>query len=249
MSNGTAQPSSFIERKGYNRYYLALLAIIATNILWAWAPPIIKSTLEYIPLFTFLFYRMLFVCLILLPFIIIEIKKNPVNPRDYINFIILGLTGQSSILLIFWGLEYTSSIDVVLIGLMVPFLSVAVGYYLFNEKITKFTKLGLLVATIGGLVIVFEPLTAQEAGQIAQILLSHSLKTLEDDQIYLTFSDLVIKKIVDESYDEEAGARNMRRYIGSTIEDFISRLILEDKLVRGTHAVITTDANGNYISQ
>jgi len=98
-------------------------------------------------------------------------------------------------------------------------------------------------------VIVFKPLTAQEAGQIAQILLSHSLKTLEDDQIYLTFSDLVIKKIVDESYDEEAGARNMRRYIGSTIEDFISRLILEDKLVRGTHAVITTDANGNYILQ
>lgn len=98
-------------------------------------------------------------------------------------------------------------------------------------------------------VIVFKPLTHQEAGQIAQLLLVDSLKTLEDDQIYLTFSNAVIEKIVNESYDEEAGARNMRRYIGSTIEDFISRLILEDKLARGTHAEIATDVNGNYILQ
>ncbi len=98
-------------------------------------------------------------------------------------------------------------------------------------------------------VIVFKPLTVEEASQIAGLLLSHSLKTLEDDQIYLTFDASVIEKIVRESYDQEAGARNMRRYIGSTIEDFISKLILENKLARGTHAVIGTDVNGNYILQ
>ncbi len=98
-------------------------------------------------------------------------------------------------------------------------------------------------------VIVFKPLTTTEAGEIARLLLSHSLKTLEDDQIYLTFDDTVIEKIVRESYDEEAGARNMRRYIGSSVEDFISRLILENKLIRGAHAVISTDAQGNFILQ
>lgn len=98
-------------------------------------------------------------------------------------------------------------------------------------------------------VIVFKPLTVEEAGQIAKLLLSHSLKTLEDEQIYLSSSDQVIEKIVRESYDEEAGARNMRRYIGSTVEDFISRLILEDKLPRGTHATLTTDSGGSFVIQ
>lgn len=98
-------------------------------------------------------------------------------------------------------------------------------------------------------VIVFKPLTPSEAGEIASLLLSHSLKSLEDDQIFLTFDATVVQKVVRESFDEEAGARNMRRYIGSTIEDYISRLILEDKLPRGTHAVLSTNATGEFVLQ
>lgn len=98
-------------------------------------------------------------------------------------------------------------------------------------------------------VIVFKPLSTKEATQIAKLLLGHSLKALEHDQIFLSFTDGVSEKIVRESYDSEAGARNMRRYIGATIEDFISKLILEDKLSSGTHATLATDNSGNYIIQ
>ncbi|MBP9814796.1 MAG: ATP-dependent Clp protease ATP-binding subunit [Candidatus Levybacteria bacterium] len=98
-------------------------------------------------------------------------------------------------------------------------------------------------------VIIFTPLSSIEAAEIAKLILALSLKSLEDDQIYITFDDKVKNKIVQESFDEEAGARNMRRYVGSTIEDYLSRLILEDKLKKGAHATLTVDENNNFVLQ
>ena len=96
-------------------------------------------------------------------------------------------------------------------------------------------------------VIIFKPLTVIEAEKVAVLILSEALKTLENDQIYISSDDSVLTKIVNESYDEEAGARNMRRYVGSTVEDFISRLILEDKLTKGTHTTLSVDQNGQFV--
>lgn len=96
-------------------------------------------------------------------------------------------------------------------------------------------------------VIVFKPLTVDEAKQIAKLLLSESFKSLEDDQMYITADKKVIEKVVQESFDAEAGARNMRRYIGSEVEDFISQLILKDELPVGTHAIISVDENNQFI--
>ncbi|MGE5041951.1 MAG: AAA family ATPase [Candidatus Levyibacteriota bacterium] len=98
-------------------------------------------------------------------------------------------------------------------------------------------------------VIIFKPLSVEQAGQIAKLILAESLKTLENDQMYLAFDDRVIEKIVKESYDQEAGARNMRRYIGAQVEDFVSKQILEDKLQKGIHAILTVDNDNNFIIQ
>lgn len=98
-------------------------------------------------------------------------------------------------------------------------------------------------------VIVFKPLTVAEAGQIAKLILAESLKTLEDEQIYISYDEKAIQKIVNESYDQEAGARNMRRYVGSTVEDFISKLILEDKLIKGAKVTLSVDESNNFILQ
>lgn len=98
-------------------------------------------------------------------------------------------------------------------------------------------------------VVIYKPLTTIEAGQIAKLILTESLKSLEDNQIYISFDDKVIQKVVTESYDEETGARNMRRFIGSTVEDFISKLILEDKLVKGARATLSVDEGGEFVLQ
>lgn len=96
-------------------------------------------------------------------------------------------------------------------------------------------------------VIIFKPLTVPEARKIAQLILAESLRTLEDDQIFVSFDDKVVDKVVTESFDEEAGARNMRRYVGSAVEDFISKLILEDKLVKGAHVTLSVDDNNQFM--
>lgn len=98
-------------------------------------------------------------------------------------------------------------------------------------------------------VIVFKPLTVSEAGEIARLILKESFKTLEDDQIFISFDDKVVEKVVKESFDQESGARNMRRYVGSTVEDFISKLILEDKLIKGAHVILSVDANNDFMLQ
>jgi len=96
-------------------------------------------------------------------------------------------------------------------------------------------------------VIIFKPLEVEEAKKIASLILASSLKTLENDQIYLSFDDKVITKIVNESYDQEAGARNMRRYIGSHVEDFVSKLILEDKIIKGEHKTLSIDERNEFM--
>ncbi len=96
-------------------------------------------------------------------------------------------------------------------------------------------------------VIIFKPLEVEEAKKIASLILASSLKTLENDQVYLSFDEKVINKIVSESYDQEAGARNMRRYIGSHVEDFISKLILEDKISKGEHKTLSIDDKNEFV--
>ena len=96
-------------------------------------------------------------------------------------------------------------------------------------------------------VIIFKPLTVIEAKKVAALILAEALKSLEDDQIYIFSDDSVLTKIVNESYDEEAGARNMRRYIGGTVEDFISKLILEDKITKGAHMMLSVGGDNQFL--
>ncbi len=144
--------------------YLAYLALLVTTIIWAAAVPIIKLTLQYIPVYTFLFYRFLIVCLVLLPIILIELKKNPIDKRDYLNLILLGISAQASLVFVFEGLKYTSSLDTAVIGIMAPILSVAAGHYFFKEKVNRGVKIGVILATLGTFVVILEPLFANHSG-------------------------------------------------------------------------------------
>src|SRR3989338_2582931 len=98
-------------KKPLPKIYLAYGALFIATAIWGVATSVIKLTLNDISLFSFLFYRYLVVCVIILPIVFIEIKRNPIDFRDIPNLILLGLFGQSCIILIFVGIKYTSSID------------------------------------------------------------------------------------------------------------------------------------------
>ena len=136
----------------------AHLCLLAAGILWAAAGPIIKITLGYIPPATFLFLRFLIVAIILLPYTIYELLKTKIDPRDYFNLFILGVLSQSAILIIFIAHKYTSVIDITILGVLGSILSVYLGHYFYKDKVDNKLTIGLILASIGTLVVVIEPL-------------------------------------------------------------------------------------------
>lgn len=141
-----------------NNLLKAYIFILITTIIWAAAGPIIKYTLNYIPPLTFLFLRFLIACVILLPYTVYEIQKVKINKKDYLNFFLLGLFSQTSIALIFVALKYTTAIDNAVIGILGAILSVAAGRYFYHDKVNKGIKKGVILASIGTIVVVLEPL-------------------------------------------------------------------------------------------
>jgi drug/metabolite transporter (DMT)-like permease len=139
-------------------YLLSCLALIAANLLWAAAGPVIKLTTEYMPPFTFLFLRFLIVCILILPFTLISLAKTKIDIKDYWKIFILGVFSQSTIIFVVLGLQYTTAVDSAIIGSLGVLLSMAAGHYFFNEKMNKLIKIGLVIALVGTAVVILEPL-------------------------------------------------------------------------------------------
>jgi len=141
----------------------ALVAMLGATAIWGFAPPIIKHTLDYIPPFSFLFYRFLIVCLALFPFLYLELRRQSVSLRDFPALVLSGLLGQASLILIFYGLKYTSSLEVAVIGIIAPLLMVAAGHYFYNDKVNKNLKIGLIITTLGTFILAFGPILDSNA--------------------------------------------------------------------------------------
>ena len=136
---------------------LIWLACILPQIIWAAAGPVIKITLEYIPSIEFLFIRFLITCIVLLPFVYLELKRTKIDLKDLPNIIALGLLGYGSMLFLFEGFRYTTAIDAAIIGVIAPVIEVAAGNYFYKEKISLKYKVGILLAILGTTIVVIEP--------------------------------------------------------------------------------------------
>ena len=66
--------------------HLAFAALLVATAIWGVATPIIKLTLSHISLFSFLFFRFLVVCCILLPVTALELKRNPIDKSEILRF-------------------------------------------------------------------------------------------------------------------------------------------------------------------
>ncbi len=134
------------------------MAMLGATAIWGFAPPIIKYTLAYIPPVSFLFYRLLIVCLILFPFIYLELRRQNVGLRDFPALAVSGLLSQASLIVLFYGLKYTTSLEVAVIGIISPLLMVAAGHFFFNDKVNKYIEAGLIITSFGTLVLALGPI-------------------------------------------------------------------------------------------
>ncbi len=96
-------------------------------------------------------------------------------------------------------------------------------------------------------IITFRQLTEQDFVQIAKIMLGQLLTTLNEKDITLVYTQQALELIAKESFSTKYGARNMRRYIQTHVEDAIASHIINSyqMSIRNVTISTKTDENGN----
>lgn len=92
-------------------------------------------------------------------------------------------------------------------------------------------------------IIVFSRLSKENIRQIAKKLLEDVRRRTAELDITISFTDEVADKIADAGFDEVYGARPLKRAVRSEIEDRLSELMLEDKIVSGKEYICTVREN------
>ncbi len=77
-------------------------------------------------------------------------------------------------------------------------------------------------------IITFRSLSEEDFGKIAEIMLGELKTALGEKKISFTFSPAAVEYIAKNSYSHKFGARNMRRFIRSHVEDQIAEQIVSD---------------------
>ncbi|ECV9713397.1 AAA domain-containing protein [Campylobacter upsaliensis] len=94
-------------------------------------------------------------------------------------------------------------------------------------------------------IITFNPLGENEAYEIVKLLFKDLQKSLENKGLKASLSDEAAKFIAKEGFDEDFGARPLKRAIYDKIEDKLSEMILSDEL--SLNDTISIDLKENEI--
>ena len=87
-------------------------------------------------------------------------------------------------------------------------------------------------------VITFRSLAKEDFAKIAGIMMEELKTALAERNIRLTYSDKALALIAENSYSHKFGARNMRRYIQTHVEDTLAEKIIRDYEHTITHASV-----------
>jgi ATP-dependent Clp protease ATP-binding subunit ClpC len=80
-------------------------------------------------------------------------------------------------------------------------------------------------------VIVYRGLNKEDMADIAKLQIADLNRRLGERKIQLDVTPAVVKKIAEDGYSEEFGARNVRRKIQEVLENQLADFILENKLI------------------
>ena len=94
-------------------------------------------------------------------------------------------------------------------------------------------------------IITFKPLDRDVQYKIVTKLLRNLDYRLLRQEIYITYTDSLKKHILDQSFDEEYGARPVKRYIQKYIETFVATKIIKGEIKPNVQYVL--DANNGEI--
>lgn len=92
-------------------------------------------------------------------------------------------------------------------------------------------------------IVVFRSLTIEQIEKIVDLIIESLVKKLEERGIGLELSEDARRFIAKESYDEEFGARPVKRYVQKNIENQIAEMIISNEVIDGQTIEITVSGN------
>lgn len=94
-------------------------------------------------------------------------------------------------------------------------------------------------------IVLFQPLTQDQIGQVARLILGGIGKKLEERGIFLEVTDAGVAALAAAGFDPEFGARPLRRVIQDRVENSIAGLLLQNQVHRKDTVVI--DETGVHV--
>ena len=87
-------------------------------------------------------------------------------------------------------------------------------------------------------IIMFRPLSEENISKIADLIIADLNKRLSDKRITIKLTDKAKKFVIDNGYDPSFGARPLKRFIQSSVENLVAKAVLEDKAKEGDEVTI-----------
>lgn len=186
------------------------IALIIAHVIWGANFVVAKITLQEFPPMSLGFFRFALASLLLAPFFLGKIQKTPsqkrkIDKEDLPKLIAVGiLIITLNITFFFEGIKRTTAIDASFLTLIIPMLSVLLGWWFLKEKIYLINLLGIILGFIGALIIIGLPQiftgTASPTAIMGNILIilaatSWVVGAVLSKQILKKYSSLVVTAI------------------------------------------------------
>ncbi len=245
------------------RAYILLLIAVA---IWGFAGPVIKFTLGYFDPIVFLTYRFFLTSLVLIPLLFIFesrfwLKLSHFKPIDWFYLVICGLTGTSlQLLLLFWGFSLTTSVDASLLSSVSPILSTLAAWWFLKDRVTRREKIGIAIAFVGSIIIVFQPLSGSLTGNLLVVaadvvwvaylilskkLLRHQLSPLliTTSNFFIGFLSMSVIFFFSRSMNYEPITNNLSAHLGVIYMAVFSGALAYFLFQRAQKSIETSEAN------
>ncbi len=135
-----------------------ILALVLAHTIWGINFLVAKVTLQEIPPYTLSFLRFFLALILLLPFLLIDRKRLKFDLKDLPYLLLAGIFMTTfNIALFYEGILRSTPIDASVLSMIVPIISVLIGWAILKEKIFSVNLLGVGAGLIGALVVLGVP--------------------------------------------------------------------------------------------
>ncbi len=156
---------------------LAYLALFGSVFIWGIHPIISKLSFHYVTPIQLLTYRYFIAAPLSLPILFYYHFINKLSLPLKQLFTIIGIEFLMSLglLLYYLGLNLTTATEASIISLLGPVFTTIAGIIFLHEHEEKHEWLGLLIALVGSIIIIIEPIITNHSLQAEFSLLGNSL--------------------------------------------------------------------------